>query len=85
MITAKEAYDKAEKKRNETREKEMQDIEDSITAASSNGFFGCLIDYVISKNAIERLKSYGYEVTTIPQRGFGCGEEKTQISWEALI
>ena len=30
MITAKEAYDKAEKKRNEVKEMEMQDIENSI-------------------------------------------------------
>ena len=36
MITAKEAYDKVEKKRNEVKEMEMQDIENSIEIASSN-------------------------------------------------
>ena len=84
MITTKEAYDKTEKKRNEVREMEIQDIEDSIIVASSNGFYSCLIDYVISKNAIERIKSYGYEVTTVPKQDWK-GKEKTRISWEALI
>ena len=36
MITAKEAYDKAEKKRNEVKEMEMRDIENSIEVAASN-------------------------------------------------
>lgn len=83
MITAKEAYNKAENKRNEAKEMEMQDIENSITVASSNGYYRCLIDYVISSNAIERLKLYGYKVTTIPPQGWGS-KEKTQISWEEL-
>ena len=92
MITAKEAYDKAEKKRNEVKEMEMQDIENSIEVASSNGFYRHTIDYRISNEAIERLKANGYEVTIITPREFGGNppkgfEEKTKtiISWENTI
>ena len=92
MITAKEAYDKAEKKRNEVKEMEMRDIENTITLACSNGFYRCAIDYVISNEAIEKLKANGYEVTVITHRGFGGSppkgfEEKTKtiISWENTI
>ena len=84
MITAKEAYDKAEKKRNEVKEMEMQDIENSIEVASSNGFYRHTIDYSISDKAIEKLKANGYEVTVIPPRGFG-GKAETIISWEKAI
>ena len=84
MITAKEAYDKAEKKRNEVKEMEMQDIENSIEVASSNGFYRHTIDYIISNEAIEKLKANGYEVTVIPPRGFG-GKTETRISWEKTI
>ena len=70
MITAKEAYDKAEKKRNEVKEMEMRDIENTITLACSNGFYCCAIDYTISNDAIEKLKANGYEVITVtPKRG----------------
>ena len=77
MITAKEAYDKAEKMR-------MRDIENSIEIASSNGFQRHTIDYAISNEAIEKLKANGYEVTVIPPRGFG-GKTETRISWENII
>ena len=92
MITAKEAYDKAEKKRNEVKEMEMQDIENSIEVASSNGFYRHTIDYTISDETIEKLKANGYEVTVIPPRGFGGNppkgfeeKAKTIISWENTI
>ena len=77
MITAKEAYDRAEKIR-------MRDIENSIEIASSNGFQRHTIDYTISNEAIEKLKANGYEVTVIPPRGFG-GKTETRISWENII
>ena len=79
MITAKEAYNKAENKRNEVKEMEMRDIENTITLACSNGFYCCAIDYTISNDAIEKLKANGYEVTVIPPRGFG-GKTETRIS-----
>lgn len=84
MITAKEAYDKAEKKRNEVKEMEMQDIENSIEVAASNGFYRHTIDYTISNEAIEKLKANGYEVTVIPSQRL---REKTKIiiSWENTI
>ena len=85
MITAKEAYDRAEKIR-------MRDIENSIEIASSNGFLRHTIDYAISNEAIEKLKANGYEVTVMTHRGFGGNpprgfEEKTKtiISWEKAI
>ena len=84
MTTAKEAYDKAEKKRNEVKEMEMRDIENSIEVAASNGFYRHTIDYTISNEAIEKLKANGYEVTVIPPRGFG-GKTETIISWEKTI
>ena len=84
MITAKEAYDKAEKKRNEVKEMEMQDIENSIEIASSNGFQRHTIDYAISNEAIEKLKANGYEVTVTPPTGWE-GRTKTIISWENTI
>ena len=84
MITAKEAYDRAEKKRNEVKEMEMRDIENSIEVAASNGFYRHTIDYAISNEAIEKLKANGYEVTIIPPRGFG-GKTETRISWENII
>ena len=84
MITAKEAYDKAEKKRNEVKEMEMRDIENTITLACSNGFYRCAIDYTISNDAIEKLKANGYEVITVtPKRGEGKTE--TKISWGKTI
>ena len=84
MITAKEAYDKAEKKRNEVKEMEMQDIENSIEVASSNGFFRHSIDYTISDETIEKLKANGYEVTVIPAQRLR-EKAKTIISWENTI
>ena len=88
MITAKEAYDKTEKKRNEVKEMEMRNIENTITLACFNGFYRCAIDYTISNDAIEKLKANGYEVTVIPPRGFGGNppkgfeeKAKTIISW----
>ena len=84
MITAKEAYDKAEKKRNEVKEMEMQDIGDSIEVASSNGFYQHTIDYTISDEAIKKLKANGYEVTVIPPAGLR-EKAKTIISWENSI
>ena len=84
MITAKEAYDKAEKKRNEVKEMEMQDIENSIEVASSNGFYRHTIDYNISNEAIEKLKANGYEVTVIPAQRLR-EKAKTIISWENTI
>ena len=84
MITAKEAYDKAEKKRNEVKEMEMQDIENSIEVASSNGFYRHTIDYSISDEAIEKLKANGYEVTVIPAQRLR-EKAKTIISWENTI
>ena len=84
MITAKEAYDRAENKRNEVKEMEMRDIENSIEVAASNGFYCHTIDYTISNEAIEKLKANGYEVTVIPPRGFG-GKTETRISWENII
>ena len=84
MITAKEAYDKVEKKINEAKEMEMRDIENTITLACSNGFFRCAIDYTISNDAIEKLKASGYDVITVtPKRGEGKTE--TIISWENTI
>ena len=84
MITAKEAYDRAEKKRNEVKEMEMQNIENSIEVASSNGFYRHTIDYTISNEAIEKLRANGYEVTVIPPQRL---REKTKIiiSWENTI
>ena len=76
MITAKEAYDRAEKIR-------MRDIENSIEIASSNGFQRHTIDYAISNEAIEKLKANGYEVTVTPT-GWE-GRTKTIISWEKAI
>ena len=84
MITAKEAYDKAEKKRNEVKEMEMQDIENSIEVAASNGFYRHIIDYTISNEAIEKLKANGYEVTVIPAQRLR-EKAKTMISWENTI
>ena len=84
MITAKEAYDRTENKRNEVKEMEMRDIENSIEVAASNGFYRHTIDYTISNEAIEKLKANGYEVTVIPPRGFG-GKTETRISWENII
>lgn len=84
MITAKEAYDKAEKKRNEVKEMEMQDIENSIEVAASNGFYRHTIDYSISDEAIEKLKANGYEVTVIPSQRLR-EKTKTIISWENTI
>ena len=77
MITAKEAYDRAEKIR-------MRDIENSIEVASSNGFYRHTIDYTISDEAIERLKANGYEVTLIPSQRLR-EKTKTIISWEKAI
>ena len=77
MITAKEAYDRAEKIR-------MRDIENSIEIASSNGFQRHTIDYAISNEAIKKLKANGYEVTVTPPAG-GEGKTKTTISWEKAI
>ena len=76
MITAKEAYDRAEKIR-------MRDIENSIEIASSNGFQRHTIDYAISNEAIKKLKANGYEVTVTPT-GWE-GRTKTIISWEKAI
>ena len=56
MITAKEAYDKAEKKRNEVKEMEMQDIENSIEVASSNGFIATLLIIVSQMRQLKNLK-----------------------------
>ena len=70
MITAKEAYDRAEKIR-------MRDIENSIEIASSNGFQRHTIDYAISNEAIEKLKANGYEVTVIPPQRL---REKTKTT-----
>lgn len=84
MITAKEAYDRAEKKKNEAKETEMLKIEKAIEAASSNGFFRCTIDYTISNDAIEKLKASGYEVTVIPAQRLR-EKTKTIISWENTI
>ena len=77
-------YDKAEKKRNEVKEMEMQDIENSIEVASSNGFYRHTIDYTISDEAITKLKANGYEVTVTPPAGWE-GRTKTIISWENTI
>ena len=77
MITAKEAYDRAEKIR-------MRDIENSIEIASSNGFQRHTIDYAISNEAIKKLKANGYEVTVTPPAGQE-GKTKTIISWENTI
>ena len=84
MITAKEAYDRAEKKRNEVKEMEMQDIGNSIEVAASNGFYRHTIDYSISDEAIEKLKANGYEVTVIPSQRLR-EKTKTIISWENTI
>lgn len=84
MITAKEAYNKAENKRNEVKEMEMRDIENSIEVAASNGFYRHTIDYTISNGAIEKLKANGYEVTVAPPTGWE-GRTKTIISWEKTI
>ena len=84
MITAKEAYNKAENKRNEVKEMEMRDIENSIEVAASNGFYRHTIDYTISNEVIEKLKANGYEVRVISPRGFG-GKTETRISWENII
>ena len=84
MITAKEAYNKAENKRNEVKEMEMRDIENSIEVASSNGFYRHTIDYTISNEAIEKLKANGYEVTVIPSQRLR-EKTKTIISWENTI
>ena len=84
MITAEEAYDKAEKKRNKVKEMEMQDIENSIEVAVSNGFYRHTIDYTISNEAIEKLKANGYEVIIIPPKGLR-EKTKTIISWEKAI
>ena len=83
MITAKEAYNKAEKKRNEVKEMEMRDIENSIEVAASNGFYRHTIDYAISNEAIEKLKANGYEVTVTPT-GWE-GRTKTIISWGEIL
>ena len=77
MITAKEAYDRAEKMR-------MRDIENSIEIASSNGFQRHTIDYAISNEAIKKLKANGYEVTVTPPAGWE-GKTKTTISWEKIL
>ena len=77
MITAKEAYDRAEKIR-------MRDIENSIEIASSNGFQRHTIDYAISNEAIKKLKANGCEVTVTPPAGWE-GKTKTTISWEKAI
>lgn len=86
MITAKEAYDKAENKRNEVKEMEMEmrDIENTITLACSNGFYRCIIDYAISNEAIEKLKANGYEVIIVTPKRVD-GKTKTIISWEKAI
>ena len=84
MITAKEAYNKAENKRNEVKEMEMRDIENSIEVAASNGFYRHIIDYTISNEAIEKLKANGYEVTLVPPKGLR-EKTKTIISWENTI
>ena len=84
MITAKEAYDRAEKKRNEVKEMEMRDIENSIEVAASNGFYRHTIDYAISNEAIEKLKANGYEVTVTPPAGWE-GRTKTIISWGEIL
>lgn len=84
MITAKEAYDKAEKKRNEVKEMETQDIENSIEVAASNGFYRHTIDYIISDETIEKLKANGYEVTVIPAQRLR-EKTKTIISWEKIL
>ena len=84
MITAKEAYDKVENKRNEVKKMEMQDIENTITLACSNGFYRCTIDYAISNEAIEKLKANGYEVTVVAPKRVDKKAETT-ISWEKAI
>ena len=84
MITAKEAYDKAEKKINEAKEMEMRDIENTITLACSNRFYRCAIDYIISNEAIEKLKANGYEVTVVAPKRVDKKAE-TIISWENTI
>ena len=84
MITAKEAHDRAENKRNEVKEMEMRDIENSIEVAASNGFYRHTIDYTISNEAIEKLKANGYEVTVIPSQRLR-EKTKTIISWENTI
>ena len=84
MITAKEAYNKAENKRNEVKEMEMRDIENSIEVAASNGFYRHTIDYTISNEAIEKLKANAYEVTVIPAQRLR-EKAKTIISWENTI
>ena len=84
MITAKEAYNKAENKRNEVKEMEMRDIENSIEVATSNGFYRHTIDYTISNEEIEKLKANGYEVTVIPSQRLR-EKTKTIISWENTI
>ena len=84
MITAKEAYDKVEKKRNEVKEMEMRDIENTIALACSNGFYRCAIDYIISNDAIEKLKANGYDIITVTPKG--CeGKTETEISWEKIL
>ena len=84
MITAKEAYNKAENKRNEVKEMEMRDIENTITLACSNGFYRCAIDYAISNEAIEKLKANGYEVTIVTSKR-AEGKTETEISWENIL
>ena len=84
MITAKEAYDKAEKKRNEVKETEMRDIENTIILACSNGFYCCAIDYAISNEAIEKLKANGYEVTIVTPKRID-GKTETKISWGNIL
>ena len=84
MITAKEAYNKAENKRNEVKEMEMRDIENSIEVAASNGFYRHTFDYTISNEAIEKLKANGYEITIIPPKGLR-EKTKTIISWGEII
>ena len=84
MITAKEAYDKVEKKRNEVKEIEIRNIGDSIEVAASNGFYRHTIDYAISNEAIEKLKANGYEVTVTPPAGWE-GRIKTIISWGEIL
>ena len=56
MITAKEAYDKVKNKRNEVKEMEMQDIENSIKVASSNGFYATLLIIVSQMRQLKDLK-----------------------------
>ena len=84
MITAKEAYDKVENKRNEVKEMEMRDIENTIILACSNGFYRCIIDYAISNEAFEKLKANDYEVTIVTPKRVD-GKTKTIISWEKAI